>query len=109
MADREYRVYVLGLKKSVWDESKKFRDENPDYIQGKPMVYVGSTGQTIDERLQDHLSGHNANEFVTDYFKKKRPDQYKGIRPRKSRSSAEAREARLALELKGRGWAVWQR
>ena len=104
-----YRVYAIQLKKSVL-ESGRFRNANPDYQAKKPCMYVGSTGKTIDERLADHLSGgENANRYVFKYFKKLRPDVYQGIRSRRSRRSAEKREARLAEYLRGKGWAVWQK
>ena len=45
----EYRAYVLRLQNRVLDKSKDFRDANPDR-KDKPVVYVGSTGKSIDER-----------------------------------------------------------
>ena len=39
-AKSEYYVYVINLKKDVLN-IKKFKDKNPDYIEGKPCVYVG--------------------------------------------------------------------
>ena len=104
-----YRVYAIQLKKSVL-ESGKFRNANPDYQARKPCMYVGCTGKTIEERLADHLSGEEkASPYVFRYFKKLRPDVYQGIRPRRSRRSAEQREVRLAEYLRGKGWAVWQK
>lgn len=104
-----YYVYVLELHKRLWNESKKFRDKNPHYTAGKPLVYVGSTGKTVEQRLADHLAGGpKSNVFVKKHFKRTRPDQYEGIRPRPSRQAAEKREARLAEGLRNRGWGVWQ-
>ena len=104
----DYSVYVLRLKNHVWDKEPKFREENPDYIEGKPVVYVGSTGKSIDERVADHLSGgQTSSSFVRDYFKRKMPSEYSGIRPRKSRKAIEEREQRKADELRARGWGVW--
>lgn len=103
-----YRVYVLRLQDRVWDEEPKFRKANPDYVTGKPVVYVGSTGKSIDGRLQDHLGGgRTSNRFVRDYFRRKMPGEYSGIRPRASRSAIEKREQRKADELRARGWGVW--
>jgi hypothetical protein len=106
----EYRVYVLRLHSRAWGEEPKFRKANPGYQEGEPLVYVGSTGKTVDERLQDHLAGgRTSNRFVKNYFKRKMPKEYEGIRPRESRRAAEKREARKAEELRGRGWGVWQK
>ena len=38
-----YHVYVIELSKDVLYEGK-FRKANPDYVTGKPCVYVGMTG-----------------------------------------------------------------
>ena len=86
-----------------------FRKKNPRYRDGKPLVYVGSTGKELEERLEDHLGGgRTSNKYVFEYFKRMRPDVHKGIKPRKFRRAAEKREARLAEELRGKGWGVWQ-
>lgn len=37
-----YRVYIIDLTKAVL-KSGRFRTANPDYKDGKPCVYVGST------------------------------------------------------------------
>lgn len=104
-----YRVYVIQLKRSVWIDSVRFRNRNPGYQENKPIVYVGSTGKEIEERVADHLAGgRTANTYACRYFKRLRPDIYKGIKPRRSRASIERREARLADELRARGWGVWQ-
>ena len=105
---RRYRVYVLELDKSVWDVPR-FRKANPDYREGKPMVYVGSTGVTVDERLAEHLADERKRALVPKYFRRKRPDAYRNIRSRASRDAAEKREARLAADLRARGWGVWQK
>ena len=36
-------VYVVELHPDVWFEPK-FKRSNPDYLAGKPFVYVGMTG-----------------------------------------------------------------
>jgi hypothetical protein len=104
-----YRVYVLRLQNRVWEESPKFQKRNRQYRKGKPVVYVGSTGKSIDERVADHLGGgKTSNSFVKRFFKGKMPKEFNGIRPRKSRAAIEKREARKAEELRERGWGVWQ-
>ncbi len=108
MSYREYYVYVVDLDKSIFGDKKKFREENPQYIPGKPCVYVGQTSRTPIERFESHKRGHKAGKgFVRDYgryLKKRRiPDQ----NPHSTRSSALRREKQLAEILKKRGWAVW--
>ena len=52
----KYRVSISVtriMKKNV----KKFRDKNPDYIEGKPCVYVGYTEKTPEERFSEHKAG----------------------------------------------------
>ena len=36
---RKYYVYVINLDKEIL-KIKKFKDKNPDYVEGKPCVYV---------------------------------------------------------------------
>ena len=104
----EHRVYVFRLQDRVWKESPRFRRANPDYRPGKPVVYVGSTGLAIDQRLEAHLAGgRTANRYVNKYFKRKMPREYEHIPVYKTRRRAEAREKRTALELRARGWGVW--
>ena len=45
-----YHVYVIELSKDVLYEAR-FKKANPDYIRGKPCVYVGMTGLDSDVRF----------------------------------------------------------
>ena len=104
----EYRVYVLRLQNQVWEKSTKFQDANPDYKPRKPLVYVGSTGKTIDQRVADHLAGgRTSNIFVEEYFRRKMAYLYKNLPAFSDRPSAEALEAKTAKDLRARGWGVW--
>ena len=104
----EYRVYVLRLQNQVWTNSKDFREANPDYKPRKPVVYVGSTGESIEERIAKHLAGgKTSNRFVKKYFRRKMPTEYADIPVCSDRPSAEALEAKKANELRARGWGVW--
>ena len=106
----EYRVYVLRLQNQVWTKSKRFREENPGYNPKKrrPVVYVGSTGKTIDQRVADHLAGgRTSNIFVEEYFRRKMAYLYKNLPVFSDRPSAEALEAKTAKELRAKGWGVW--
>ena len=108
-----YRVYIIDLKKAVLG-AKKFKARNPNYQEGKPCVYVGSTGISVEERFKQHVYGKKSkkgkslsNRYVKKYGKRLRYNDMEKIRPRKTRSSIERREAEVAEELRARGWAVW--
>ncbi len=104
----ELRVYVLRLQNRVWEKSKDFRDANPDYEPGKPVVYVGSTGKSIDERIADHLAGGmTSNRFVKRYFKRKMTTEYADLPVCSDRQTVEVLEAATAKELRARRWGVW--
>ena len=45
-----HSVYVIELDQDVLYEPK-FKKANPDYITGKPCVYVGMTGHDPDTRF----------------------------------------------------------
>ena len=101
-----YRVYIIDLKKEVL-KSGKFRAANPDYEEGKPSVYVGSTALAPATRLEQHVAGYRSNTFANKYGKRLRLADMKGLRPRKSRESIERKEAETAASLRLRGWGVW--
>lgn len=58
MSKYQYRVYIIELAKGVL-QKRKFRERNPQYIEGKPCVYVGSTGKPVEQRFQEHVTGVN--------------------------------------------------
>lgn len=96
------------MQNRVWDKSKDFRDANPGYRKGKPVVYVGSTAKSIDERVADHLAGGmTSNRFVKKYFKRKMTREYADLPVYTDRNEAEAREEEKANELRARRWGVW--
>ena len=51
-----FSIYVIELNQKVLG-IKKFRDKNPDFIDGKPCVYVGYTSLTPEERFAEHKTG----------------------------------------------------
>ena len=104
----EYRVYVLRLQNQVWTNSKDFREANPHYKPRRPVVYVGSTGESIEERIAKHRAGgKTSNRFVEKYFRRKMAYLYKNLPVFSDRPSAEALEAKTAKELRAKGWGVW--
>lgn len=108
-----YQAYIIDLKKAALGH-KKFKARNPNYQEGKPCVYVGSTGISVEERLTQHFCEKKSkkgkslsNKYVKKYGKRLRYNDMKKIRPRKTRLSIEKKEAEVAKELQSKGWAVW--
>lgn len=105
---RRYRVYVIKLKRSVWQKSAKYRKANPRHLPGKPHVYVGSTGKTPEQRFAKHMAGgKGSSRLVRRFGKKLFPWAYEDLPSYRSREAAERAEAQRAEELKQRGWGVW--
>ena len=61
-----YHVYVIELSKDVLYEAR-FMKANPDYIQGKPCVYVGMTGLDPDVRFDKHKAGIQSNRYARQF------------------------------------------
>ena len=108
-----YHVYVIELARRVFTENAKFREANPQFNGVLECVYVGMTSKTPQERFQQHKSGYrnakghklSAN-IVQQYGRYLRPSLYQHIGPL-SREEALEVERGLALELRGKGYAVW--
>ena len=101
-----YRVYIIDLKKPVLGRSK-FKTRNPHYKEGKPCVYVGSTGIDVEKRFEQHKAGYKSNRYANKFGQRLRYRDMSGIRPRKTRTSIEQKEAEVAKQLQQKGWAVW--
>ena len=46
-----HNIYVIELDKEVL-KKKKFREANPDYVNGSPCVYVEMKSKSPEERLE---------------------------------------------------------
>ncbi len=101
-----YHVYVIELDDRVWN-SGKFRRCNPEYVLGKPFVYVGMTGLDPDTRFDKHKAGIQANKFVTDYGVRLLPTLYEKYNPMPDQAAKEM-EVELAIALQAKGYGVWQ-
>jgi hypothetical protein len=91
-----HHVYVIELSSDVLYELR-FRKSNPDYIPGKPCVYVGMTGLNPDLRFDKHKAGIQANRYAHEY----------GYNPMPYRAACEM-EVELAIGLRESGYGVWQ-
>ena len=113
--ETNYSIYVIELDKSIL-ELKKFREENPNYIEGKPCVYVGYTSKTPEERFEQHITGAKNKKGYSIYSKKVKkyglrlkPRLYNSHNPIKSQDEAMKMEVKKARRLRKRGYAVWQK
>lgn len=100
-------LYVIRLDDAVLG-LRKFRNENPEHRQGKPCSYVGITSHDPEVRFRQHQEGYKASSIVRDYGKYLQRRQYEHLNPVPG-AVAEECERALAEELRGKGWAVWQK
>src|SRR3954464_9531887 len=100
-----YSVYVIELSADVLYEAR-FRKSNPDYVTGKPCVYVGMTGLNPDLRFDKHKAGIQANKFAQEYGLRLLPELYAVYNPMPYRGASEM-EVELAIALREQGYGVW--
>jgi len=101
-----YHVYVVELARAVLLESR-FARANPDYVAGRPCVYVGMTGLEPDVRFDKHKAGIQSNRFVREYGLRLLPDLYECYNPMPY-DGARDMEVELAIGLREDGYGVWQ-
>jgi predicted GIY-YIG superfamily endonuclease len=110
-----YKIYVVELSKKVFSENWRFRAANPQFNGVLECLYVGMTSKTPAERFKQHKTGyvnkkgHNlSSSIVRKYGTYLRPSLYDHINAKPmTRAEALAMEARLALDLRRQGYAVW--
>jgi len=103
---RAHNIYVIELDKTVLDD-KKFRDANPQYVKGKPCVYVGMTGRTPAERFEQHKSGYKAARIAKKYGVRLKPRLFDRFNPM-TYEEACSKEIWRARTLRRKGYGVWQ-
>ena len=103
---KHHKVYVIELNKDVLFEAK-FKKCNPNYIAGKPCVYVGMTGLDIDVRFDKHKAGIQSNRYVLLYGLRLLPDLYEGFNPM-TYDEAALMEVEIGIDLRSAGFGVWQ-
>jgi predicted GIY-YIG superfamily endonuclease len=101
-----HHVYVVELGPEVLREGR-FRRANPGYDATRPCVYVGMTGLTPEQRLRKHRSGLQANRYVQRYGLRLLPSLYACFNPMPYAAAREM-EVELAIELREKGYGVWQ-
>jgi hypothetical protein len=107
MARRDHHhVYVVELSKEVLREGR-FKKANPNYVAGKPCVYVGMRGLDPDLRFDKHKAGIQANGYVQRFGLRLRPDLYEIYNPMPYEAARDL-EVELAIDLRESGFGVWQ-
>ncbi len=101
-------VYVIELDPQILEDDDGFRDANPNHTAGYECVYVGLTGLTREQRLENHRAGHKASTRVQPYIRDLRPDLWAGYEAATSWEEAKVAEKQLAEDLRSQGYAVWQ-
>ncbi len=109
-----YSLYVIELRTTVYTESKKFRDANPQYNGVLECVYVGMTSKSPKERFRQHKEGtlskkgfNLASSIVRKYGIMLRPSLYHDLPQYKNLSDALEAEKQLASVLISQRYAVW--
>ena len=103
---KHHHVYVIELAKDVLLEPR-FRKCNPNYIEGKPCVYVGMTGLDPDVRFDKHKAGIQANSYAQKYGLRLLPDLYEAFNPMGYKAAVD-REIEIGIDLRSAGFGVWQ-
>ena len=101
----KYYVYVINLDKKIL-KIKKFKAKNPDYIEGKPCVYVGQSVHEPRVRFNQHLDGYKANSYAKKFGNFLRKKNTGVNNPYSSRKAVEKAEAQTAERLRKRGYGV---
>lgn len=102
----QYSVYVIELAPEVWNIAR-FRRCNPNYILGKPFVYVGMTGLDVYQRFDKHKSGIQSNRYVRDFGLGLLPQLYEMYNPMPYEGARDM-EVELGIGLREPGYGVWQ-
>ena len=102
-----FMVYVIKLGIGVL-QSRKFRDDNPNYIKGSPCYYVGMTSSATDVRFEQHRAGYKACRFANQFGVELMPARFAQCNP-KTYHDALHHERVVARRLKAQGCGVWQR
>lgn len=100
-------VYAIELDPSVMDDPA-FRAKNPKWIPTMPCFYIGMTSLAPEERYEQHLLGtKNVSRIAHHYGRRLRMDVVPNRKPTR-RTWAMKMEARLAKELRARGFGAWK-
>ena len=98
-------LYVITLDPEVlW--IREFRQQNPNYAEGMPCVYVGMTIHEPGDRFEQHMLGYRSSKYPHNYGVELALELMEGFDA--GGVADEERERALANWLRGQGIAVWQ-
>lgn len=103
---KHYHVYVVELSNDVLLNAR-FMRSNPNYLPGKPCVYVGMTGLDPDLRFDKHKAGIQSNRYVQEFGLRLLPELYELYNPL-GYDEARSLEVELGIDLRAGGFGVWQ-
>jgi len=108
-----YSVYVVELSKDVFNEDRRFRNANIQYMGMLECLYVGMTSLSPEERFKKHKTGARSmkgfkisSKYVEKFGLYLRPGLYRDLNPL-TKAEAVKMEEELALDLRRKGYAVW--
>lgn len=104
---KRFTVYVIRLTQHFL-QSRKFREDNPNYKAGKDCYYVGMTSSTPEKRFEQHKSGYKSCRFAKKFGLDLMPARFSQCNP-KTYEDAMRHERKFAKRLKHKGHGVWQR
>jgi hypothetical protein len=85
---------------------KRFIEKNPNYVEGRPCVYVGMTGRTPEIRFEQHKSGYKAAKYAKKYGRYLMRKQFEKHNPMTYIQAQKMEKAKTA-ELRAKGYGVW--
>jgi hypothetical protein len=98
-------LYIITLLPEVL-QRRDFRAANPDYVEGMPCLYVGSTVHDPGDRFAQHMVGYRSSKYPRHYGVELALDLLEGFED--AGLPEEERESALAEWLRSEGCAVWQ-
>ena len=100
-------LYAIELDHEVMQDPD-FIAKNPGWIPGMPLLYIGMTSLTPEERFIQHKSGlKNASRIPNQFGRQLRMDLMPAEKPVR-RTIALKREKFIARLRRSQGYGVWQ-
>ena len=103
---KKYYVNVIELDPQVAN-FQKFRQQNPEYIEGNECVYVGQSSREPTLRFEQHKEAYKSNKYAREYGIRLRPELYEKYNPIPTRKDAKEIEEMLSNQLRKQGIGVW--
>ena len=104
MSDKN--LYVIRLHDDVL-KVDKFLKQNPKYRLDKPCMYVGVTSHDPKKRFKQHKDGYKSSRIAKKYGKYLMWKKFQHLNPVPAKEGVK-RERALAMELRRKGYGVWQ-